>query len=156
MDPLSISAGIISLLQAANSLLILCNDIRSALHEAPWSLTRIVKEIRSLRDVVEALQSLIDGFEEDPSCHDGLTPRTQLWKALSASIEAPLEMCAAEIASLADTIRKCTPDGVPESKPKAITPALKWHMRDQDAKKSLERLARCKSPPNLALSSRNM
>lgn len=65
MDPLSISASIIALLQATSALISVCYDFRACIKNAPWSLTRVIDEVKSLRNILETLDRLTDSIEND-------------------------------------------------------------------------------------------
>lgn len=58
MDPLSISTSIIALLQATTTVISICYDFRACIKNAPWSLSRVIDEVKSLRDIVETLEQL--------------------------------------------------------------------------------------------------
>ena len=54
MDPLSITASVIAVLQLTNSVMSICSNYRSTVKNAPNSLRRTI-ELTSLRDVLERL-----------------------------------------------------------------------------------------------------
>jgi hypothetical protein len=60
MDPLSVSAGIIAVVQATNSVISFCFDFYSAVKDRPWGLTRLIQETAQLRDVLESLRNVAE------------------------------------------------------------------------------------------------
>jgi hypothetical protein len=63
MDPLSVTASIIAVLQATSAVLSICYDYRCAIKHSPWGLERAVDEIRDLRNVLESLKQYQPGLK---------------------------------------------------------------------------------------------
>nr|OQO16740.1 hypothetical protein B0A51_15282 [Rachicladosporium sp. CCFEE 5018] len=67
MDPLSLCANIITVLQAANDLIHICYDYRAVLKDRPWSLTRVYDEVLELRALLEQLEHLASDLSASES-----------------------------------------------------------------------------------------
>jgi hypothetical protein len=63
MEPLSVAASIIAVLQAANAVISICYDIRAAVKGAPWALSRIINSISDLRLVLSRLEQVANEAE---------------------------------------------------------------------------------------------
>jgi hypothetical protein len=59
MEPLSITTGVITILQATTTVITICYNFRAALKNESWSLTSIINELKGLRDILERLEELI-------------------------------------------------------------------------------------------------
>lgn len=148
MDPLSISASIIAVLQATNSVVSLCYDFRAALKKAPWSLTRIIEDVKDLRGVLETLDRLVETTNDKPGADAKKRPVFQL---LCEPETGPLASCLRELAYLERKIASSSCVGKTGSKGRAFIQAVSWQLKDQDAMQCLERIERCKSSLALAL-----
>jgi Fungal N-terminal domain of STAND proteins len=78
MDPLSITASVITLLQAANSVISVCYDYSAAIRNAPWGLQSLTEEVKSLRNVLEALEQLAEKSESPGPAADSRLPMLTL------------------------------------------------------------------------------
>jgi hypothetical protein len=58
MDPLSVTASIIAVLQATSVVVSICYDYSSALKGSSWELLKVIDEVRDLRNVLETLERL--------------------------------------------------------------------------------------------------
>jgi hypothetical protein len=147
MDPLSITASIIAVLQATNAVISLCYDFRAALQHTPWALTRTIEEARDLRNVLETLENLSKALQDDKSRNSKRMPSFQLL----CEPEGPLDTCLRELTHLTSKIIPPSSVERPDSKRRALIRALDWKFKDADAKTSLERIERCKSTLSLAI-----
>ncbi len=59
MDPLSISASVITLIQATNGVIHLCFDYASTVKGASRAISGLLEEIKSLRNILESLERLL-------------------------------------------------------------------------------------------------
>jgi hypothetical protein len=98
MDPLSISASIIALLQATTTVLSICYDFRACIKNAPWSLTTVVDEIKSLRNIIETLEQL---FQTDVNT---FSKRQPIFELLCDPENGPLVSCERELLYLEEKI----------------------------------------------------
>lgn len=146
MDPLSITASVITLLQATTAIISICYSFRAALKNAPWSLTRIIDELKCLRNILESLEELSHGL--DQSSGSGKRP---VFEWLSDPDNGPFIICLRELSSLDKKIKFSSYAGTTGLKRKSALQALGWQLKDGDAKECLERIERCKTTLSLAL-----
>lgn len=62
-DPLSITAGIIAVLQVTSKVVSLCYDYRCGVKNGSNKMKQLIDEVASLRDVLESALRLADGDE---------------------------------------------------------------------------------------------
>ena len=148
MDPLSISASIIAVLQATNSVVSICYDFRAALKKAPWSLTRIIEEVKDLRNVLETLDRIAETMNDRPA---GDTKRQPIFRLLCEPDTGPLASCLRELTNLERKITSSSCVGKAGFKGRAFIQAVTWQLKDHDATQCLERIERCKSSLALAI-----
>lgn len=148
MDPLSVTASIIAVLQAANAIISICCDYSAAVKGASWELPKVTKEIRSLRDVLELLAALAKRVENaDPSAEAKLPAL----KLLCEPGAGPLAMCKAELESLKIKLEPPKWTGPITSKRTALMQTLSWPLKEGEAKKMLQNMERYKTTLNMAL-----
>jgi len=146
MDPLSISTAIITILQATTAVISVCYDCRAQLNDEPWSLTRIIDELKVLRNILERLEDLAQDFQRGQG-----TRNRRIFELLSDSENGPLANCRQQMMILDNKIRDLNSVGTERSKGKALLRVLRWQLKDKDAKKCLEIIERCKNTLSLAL-----
>lgn len=94
MDPLSLCANIITVLQAAHDVITICYDFRAACKGRPWSLSRVLDQVMDLRSVLERLEKIA-------AEHDGTSNKSQdAMRLLCASNSSPLVACEQELRAL--------------------------------------------------------
>ncbi|KAI0808837.1 hypothetical protein GGR55DRAFT_680053 [Xylaria sp. FL0064] len=146
MDPLTISTGIITLLQATTAIITTCYDFRAALKKAPWSLTKIVEELKGLRSILEGLDELALDCEDPERL--GMRPALEICMNPD---NGPLVICLRELTNLDQKLRFSSYAGISGRKRMAAIQALGWQLSEKDAKECLERIDRCKNTLSLAL-----
>lgn len=146
MDPLSISASVITILQTTTAIISVCYNVRAALRNEPWSLTRIITELKAFRSILESLEELVQGLNQPQS-----SGRGRIFELISSSDNGPLVICQRELDILDKKLRVASHTETNLSKRKAVLQALRWQLRDKDAKACLERIERCKTTLSLAL-----
>src|SRR4051812_42084734 len=97
MDPLSVSASIIAVLQATSTVISVCYDFRSALKNAPWGLIKVIDEAKELRHVLEMLIMLAEQLEGADAEQERRLPALRL---LCEPEKGPLASCLREMTSL--------------------------------------------------------
>ena len=142
MDPLSVTASIIAVLQATNSVVSVCYDYSSAVKKAPWELPKVINELKGLRNVLESLEQLAREAENnDPNVQSNLLTLQSLVDSQSGL----LNTCLDEVIALKDKLKPTTawaPDG---SRRRAIMEAVTWPLKEKETLKILDKLARCRS-----------
>ena len=146
MDPLSIAASIIAVLQAANSIIAICYDFKASIRDAPWTLTHIIAEIKDLRNVLETLDRLATPCEAS----DSSINRRHSFEILCDSKSGPLITCLRELKSLESLIQSRS-GAKQASKARALVQVIGWQLREKEVRLSLARIERCKNTLNLAI-----
>ncbi|KAI4678733.1 uncharacterized protein J4E84_008551 [Alternaria hordeiaustralica] len=142
MDPLSVTANVITVLQVANSIITICYEVRSALKQSPWSLTRTIDEIRDLRNVLESLEQVCRALD---TSKESDTARFRTFRLLCESETSPLSRCLQELSDLEKKINsgKQTPGrSTLLAKARVFTQVMGWQLKEGDAKVCLERIER--------------
>lgn len=150
MDPLSISAGVISFIHLANKTLSICMKIRGSFKESPTGLIRIIEETRCLRNIFEALQLALDDTSNLQNQASGNTTREGIWH----SLRDVLARCRVLLEDLNQQLVGAPTKAVtkPEKTAKKLISAFRWHLKEPQVRHFLERLERCKSSLTVALS----
>ena len=149
MDPLSITASVIAIVQAVNKTVSICLSFRAALKESPARLVRLIDETRNLRDILEALQLALDTSTSIPSGTGGVAIYEKVWQ----SIQHIVPQCQSIMDELDERLQKPAPAALKSSHTmeKAAT-AIRWMYIEPQIKAYLERIERCKSQLILGLS----
>lgn len=147
-DPLSITAGIVAVLQATNKVLEICYNFKAALRNGPWGLSQTIEEVRDLRAVLEQLDALADiPYSDDESALG------KIWSNLSLLCKAqnsPLETCTQELRCLEKKV-VASWSSKAGLKQRALKRAFSWSLREDEIKQSLQRIERCKATLSLAI-----
>ncbi len=146
MDPLSVTASIVAVLQTANAIISLCYDCKSVVKGTPWALTQTITELQDLRHVLETLDSLAEADEK---------PQSSIYKSRSLEIlcdpqSGPLVTCRRELQHLSTLVGLDT-NATSDSRRRAVLRAVQWQFREKDVKHCLERIERCKTTLGLAI-----
>lgn len=144
MDPLSVTANVITVLELANSVLTICFETSAALKNEPWALSKLQHEVQGLRNVLETLQkdSVSSGHDER---------RKLLYQWLCDEEEGPLARCRWELEQLKSRIGTPPSNSKSFSHRRALGQVLSWQIKEHHAKASVEVIERCKTTILLAL-----
>lgn len=145
MDPLSISASVITLIQAANGVIHLCFDYASTVKGATRAIAGLQDEIKSLRNVLESIGRLLANSENADQA-----PSNEL-KEVAALCDPEDGPIAKELELLRDKLRLPDWAGQNGSKRKALMQSLTWPLKEGETKKILEKIDRLKKDLELAL-----
>ena len=148
MDPFSLCANVITVLQATYDIISICYDFRAALKQSPWGLTRVLDNVTDLRTILERLERLASEEEDLPQKSSSRRKNLEL---LSAPNSGPLACCRRELDRLSKILSPSSLAGAQGTKRHAFIRALGWRIKNQDIKVCLERLEKCKSTLSLAL-----
>ncbi|KAI9893733.1 MAG: hypothetical protein M1814_005949 [Vezdaea aestivalis] len=143
MDPLSVTAGTIAVLQISGVIIKTCYNYRNDVKGARKEASRIIQEIRSLEQVLERLLEIVD--DEAISAEWSKSGRLSTVKLL-AEPDGPLQMIDAELQSLQE---KLSPS---KSRWTNLCKDLKWPLEEKELTKTLEAIDKIKSTLVLALS----
>ena len=152
MDPLSITASIVAVLQATNAVISVCYDYSAALKGAPWELSKVADELKGLRDVLESLATLANtAANADSTAQSRLPTLEQVCDSKTDS--GPLASCLSEIDRIYTKLIPPSWSGKDGSKRQALIKALGWPLKAKDTQKALENISKFKSILTLALAS---
>lgn len=144
MDPLSITASVITVLHVANKAI----DFLLRLHNAPQARQELVAELRRTRDVLEDLAELAREAEDgnDPATKSKLPTLTRLTKADSSPLTSCRQGIEALITKLAPT--DLAPKGL---KVRKMQQAVIWAFGDKEIARVLSILKGLRDQLALAL-----
>jgi hypothetical protein len=132
MDPLSLTVAASQLLGAVNTVIVIVARYNEEMNKTPKDLQKFVEELRGLRSVLESLESLIleakkSGVAADPKLQ-ALIP---LYEPLTLYLDdiRALEV-ALQIPSWQNTTRRR----------RSIVAALGWPLKEDDARRELEKM----------------
>lgn len=138
MDPLSITASAITLLQAVNEIISFCYDYKAALNEQPWALSRILSQMRSIRAVLEQIEILT---VEQTASHEHNT---------DVLAESLLE-CTTELNDVQALLTPSRLAGKARTHRHAIIRALGWRLKDREVEQHLKNIDRIQNTLSLNL-----
>ena len=128
----------IAVLQLTGTVINICYNYQIGARNASRDVERIIDQLRSMRDVLERLSTIVNGENAGGSSRLSSTS-----KLLSGS-NGPLSQFEAELLALQKKLG-------PASKWKAVGQALTWPLKESDVKKTLAALERNKATLTLAL-----
>jgi hypothetical protein len=146
MDPLSVGASIIAVIQCADRIAQLCRYYIGAVDDYPKDLRSILIEASSLKALLENLKYLID-------CDGSLSP---MLKTLGGE-EGPLAWCQSTVRELESLFPASPPQATPNAnrgkRLKLIMDQLAWPFRQEKARVLLAQIQQHKGTISLAISS---
>lgn len=148
MDPLSVTASVITVIQAAEAVISICCNYRSSIKGSSWEVSRVLDEIRGLRDVLRILEGLAD--KADTSGSTNQSHFLEL-KSLCDPGTGILSRCRNELEMLESSLAPPGRSGPAGPKRKALVEALRWPLQRGETENVLERIERFKSTINLTI-----
>lgn len=149
MDPLSITASVIAVLQATSAVLSICYDYSSAVKGSLWELPKLIDEVRDLRNVLETLEQLSrQSDDQEDSAAKRRLPSLQL---LCVPETGLLARCLSELAVLEQKLKPPRWSGPAGSKRRALIQATAWPLKIEALEKTLSTIGRFKTTLSLAL-----
>ena len=146
MDPLIVSASIVTLIDTTNAVISCCRNYSAAVKDAPWAVSRTISNLRSLRSVLESLEQLVSSDEARNSVG---SLQLETVQSLELKSDGPL---ATELNGLESKLRPPKWAGPDGSKRKAFAQSLAWPFKERETEKVLQRIESLKSSLELALS----
>lgn len=146
MDPLSLTAGVIAVVQLAEQVVKLCHGYIQYVQNFPRDIRMILIEISALKDV---FQNLLFLNEHDAHCSAMLT------SLLGA--DGPIHACRASVATLETCLRPEMVDSANKRRklrPSPESPA--WNFKEGKVRQAPDEIRRHKETINLAFSSETM
>lgn len=138
MDPLSLTASIITVLHLAHRVSILCLNFHSSIKSARKDFDRIIEEVNSLRSVLEGFARLVSHEEQD-------SINLQDLEAVAAP-DGPLSKCRIELEELEAELHSAKS---PNSK--FGIRSISWTLKEKDVNRRLDRIDRAKQALQLAI-----
>jgi hypothetical protein len=148
MDPLSVTASVIAVLQAANSVISVCYDFRAAINSQPWALTRITNSVNELRLILGRLEQVAN--ESELKYDESSTARLSTLEALCQD-GGTIKNCYEDLATLEQKLGPRVWAGKESSKRKALIQSIGWQFKGKEAEEALRRLESYKSTLNMAI-----
>ncbi|KAL9119964.1 MAG: hypothetical protein Q9187_003483 [Circinaria calcarea] len=150
MDPLSITASIITVLQATNVVISICYDYSSSVKQSNWQLPKVIEELKNLRNVLETLEPLARTAE---STNPGPESRLPTLKLLCSpdTGRGLLFDCLEELNILKDKLSPPSWAGPDGSKRRTLVLAIGWPLKEGETKKALDNLESYKATLALAI-----
>lgn len=148
MDPLSVAASVIAVLQAANSVISVCYDFRSAIKDQPWAMTRITNSINELRAILGRLEQVAN--ESELTKDDTGSARHSALEALCQDGGA-IRNCYDDLRTLEHKLGSGSWAGKEGSKRRAFIQSIGWQFKGKEAEDMLARLDGYKTTLNLAI-----
>ncbi|KAI9778079.1 MAG: hypothetical protein M1839_008383 [Geoglossum umbratile] len=143
MDPSSIAAGVIAIIQIADRIVSICRGYLTTVEDAPRDLRNIMMEVGSVKSVLEVLESLAQGQGDDVS----LTLETL------NSPKGPLEGCREALITLNSLLPAAKCDSADRKRRKTLLSlqSLAWPFQESNALKALDDVRRHKAAISRAL-----
>jgi Fungal N-terminal domain of STAND proteins len=148
MDPLSITASVIAVLQISNKIISICYDYASAVRGSSWELQSVTEEVQSLRNVLETLANIARKAESANAAEESRLPTLKL---LCEPGVGPLSRCLLVLEALEAKLAPPSWGSPVGSKRRALIQALGWPLKEGYTKKTLENIARFKATLGLAV-----
>jgi hypothetical protein len=108
MGPLSVTASILAVIQAASAIVSICHSYSKAAKDSPWELQRVLEYLESLRAVLKPLETIAERAE---SSDDDTDNRLPTLKRLCQP-EGALSICFAELKALKEKLAAPRWDGM--------------------------------------------
>ena len=148
MDPLSVTASVISVIQAAGKVISICCDYRSSVKGSSWEVSRILEDTRSLRSILQNLEELADKAETVGAVEQ---PRLPALKSLCDPDTGILSSCYSELEKLTCKLAPPGWSGPAGSKRRGLIEALSWPLKKKDTEKVLDSIRRYKDTISVAV-----
>ncbi|KAI4249345.1 MAG: hypothetical protein L6R42_009040, partial [Xanthoria sp. 1 TBL-2021] len=149
MEPLSVTASVIAVLQAAEAVISVCCNYRSASVGSSWEVSRILDGTRNLRNVLRILEGIADKAETGAERENSDLPAlAQLCDPKTGS----LVQCLETLSSLEKQLTPPSWSGPDGSKRSNLVQALSWPLKKAETERTLEKIEYFKSTLNLAVS----
>ena len=149
MEPLSVTASVVAILQAAESVISVCCNYRSACVGSSWEVSRILEGTRDLRKVLRLLEGVAEKAETGATGGNSHLPAlAQLCDPKTGS----LVQCLETLSSLEKQLKPPSWSGPDGSKRSNLVQALSWPLKKAETERTLDKIGDFKSTLNLAVS----
>lgn len=137
MDPISLTASAIAILQLSGAIINVCYKYRSQVKGASKDASRIINELNDLRTVIDCLFLLLEDENSESALQKSALGRL-------AEADGPLGRCEACLNDLAKKLE-------PKDGWRAVKAAILWPLREPEMMKILQDINSTKSTVQLAL-----
>ena len=144
MDPLSISVGIITLIQATNKVVSFCSNFATT-KSPPRRISELLDQLKSLRNILEFL----DQYCKSNDLTDPAT--SALLATITALCDIDNSPIAKELTYLGERLRPPNWASRDGSRRKALVQSLTWPLKEAETTKTLDNIKSLKSDLQLAL-----
>lgn len=149
MEPLSVTASIVTVLQAAEAVISVCCNYRSAAAGSSWEVPRVLEGTRDLRNILRVLEGIADKAEIGATAGNSDLPAlAQLCDPKTGS----LVQCLETLSSLEKRLTPPSWSGPEGSRRRNLVQALSWPLKKAETEKTIEKIENFKSTFNLAVS----
>lgn len=136
VEPIGLVGTLIAIVQISSKVVSICYEYRRSVKSAPREISQILKEVTSLRNIVERLIEIAEADE-----HSSSLPSLQ---AMTQD-NGPLSLCLSEITTLKTLLK-------PEKGWKAKGRALLWPLKQVEVNEHLQVIVRVKGTLQFAMS----
>ncbi|KAK0717813.1 ankyrin repeat-containing domain protein [Lasiosphaeria miniovina] len=146
MDPLSLAASIIAVVQVSQSIVLACYRIRHAIKDADDDIARLIADVESLEATLEELRDIVPSSNNDPSALDSLSIEdggNNQKRPASAACLAALRSCETTLKELDQKLQ-------PLAKP-GLKTKLRWPFESSLIERKLTEIGKLKATLQLAL-----
>lgn len=127
MDPVSITLGVIAMIEAVSKTLSFCLKFRATLRDSPSGLTRIIDETRGLRDMFEGLQVALDDSQNLQSSSASPPIHEKTWSSISDAMTQTKAVLQDLNKELGDGSSNSTSGAVMSNN--RLASAVRWHLK---------------------------
>ncbi|SLM40588.1 P-loop containing nucleoside triphosphate hydrolase, partial [Lasallia pustulata] len=146
-EGLALAASITAILQITNSVISVCHGYGAAAKDAPWELSKVNAEMKSLRNVLQTLQPLAEQAEFASPTAGTRLPTL----ALLCGPRGLLNCCLDEVRRLDERLKNPSWSDSFGPKKKAFIQALRWPLNKPETMKALDDVSRYRNILNLAI-----
>jgi hypothetical protein len=148
MDPLSITASLIAVLQISGTVISALYEYRNGVKSASNDAARIITELNSLRSILESLLQAVEK-EDAASNSGGSSSRLANFQALTQP-NGELMRCQADLEAV--SVKLGGDEASSLSGFKKMRRALEWPFKEKDVEKLMQSVQKAKSTMQFALS----
>jgi hypothetical protein len=148
MDVLTVTAGVIAIIQIADKIISTCKDYITTVKDAPRDLRAITIEVGSVKNVLELLELLLQGSDDNTS---------DILEKLKGP-SGPIDGCREALAALDSLFPRAerSPEGGKCRKTLLTLKTLAWPLKESRARKILEDVGRHKATISFALMTKSV
>jgi len=147
MDPLSLTASLIAVIQVSQSVLLACYRIRAFIKDADDDIARIITDVESLEATLEELRAILPPSDGETSIFSSLSLNDVAGgrrRPASAACQTALKACESTLKDLSERLQ-------PLAKP-SIKSKLKFSLESSTIQRKLDEIGKLKATLQLALS----